>query len=130
MYIEHVGVGINELKKEETIQGRGSIPVSGGGHSAQVSEDQSSCHTNRLCQRRLHFILEPKKTFLTPSSPSLSHTLSYLKRRTMFQFCQSDCHRGWSGFGTWTTMMSLHGEEKSQTFYWGKGKSGHYQEKW
>jgi hypothetical protein len=25
----------------------------------------------------------------------------------MFQFCESDCHRGWSGFGTWTTMMSL-----------------------
>ena len=108
-----MGVRINVLKKEETIQGRGSIPVSGGGHSTQVSEDKSSCHTNCFCQRRLHFILEPKKTFLTPSSPSLSHTLSYLKWRTMFQFCESDCHRGWNGLGTWTTMMGLHQGENT-----------------
>ena len=78
MYIEHVGVRINVLKEEETKQGRGSIPVSGGSHSTQVSEDKSSCHTNRFCQRRLHFILEPKKTFLAPSSPLSPHTHTLL----------------------------------------------------
>ena len=106
MYIEHVGIGTKCTKRGRNKTGkRCSIPVSGGSHSTQVSEDQSSCHTNCLCQRRLHFILQPKKTFLTPPPP-LFHT-HYLKRRTMFQFCQSDCHRG---LGTWTTMMGLHGE--------------------
>ena len=46
------------------------------------------------------------KENLPNSPPPLFHT-HYLKRRTMFQFCQSDCHRG---LGTWTTMMGLHGE--------------------
>ena len=49
MYIEHVVVRIKCTKRGRNKTGkRCSIPVSGGSHSTQVSEDQSSCHTNHL----------------------------------------------------------------------------------